>query len=55
MFFFVLAGSTNLHAAGEHALAVDDCCAIPAGLDYRFTVCSPDLELLEVTLPEHVT
>ena len=55
MFFFVLAGGTRLHAAGEHALAVDDCCAVPAGLDYRFAVCSPDLELLEVTLPDQLS
>jgi mannose-6-phosphate isomerase-like protein (cupin superfamily) len=51
LFFFVLAGSTKLHAAGEHALAVDDCCAIPAGMAYDFAHCSPDLELLEVSLP----
>ena len=51
LFFFVLAGSMNLHADGAHALAADDCCAIPAGVDYRFAACSPDLELLEVALP----
>ena len=51
LFFFVLSGSTTLHAGAEHALAADDCCAIPAGMDYRFASNSPDLELLEVALP----
>lgn len=51
LFFFVLVGSATVHAGGAHALAADDCCAIPAGMDYHFAACTPDLELLEVSLP----
>ena len=51
LFYFVLDGGATLRAGGDHALAVDDCCSIPAGMDYQFTACSPDLELLEVALP----
>ncbi len=51
LFFFVLSGSTTLRTAGDHALAADDCCAIPAGMDYQFEANSPDLEMLVVALP----
>ena len=51
LFFFVLAGSTTLRAGAEQELAADDCCSIPAGMDYQFASCSPELELLEVSLP----
>ena len=51
LFFFVLAGCTTLRAGVDHALAIDDCCSIPAGMEYQFTACSADLDLLEVALP----
>ncbi|MEO6625329.1 MAG: cupin domain-containing protein [Burkholderiaceae bacterium] len=51
LFFFVLNGSTTLHTDAGLSLVVDDCCSIPAGMDFQFASNSPDLELLEVALP----
>ncbi len=53
-FYFVLAGSVAVncgaHGAETYHLAKDDSIAIPGGLAYALMP-SPDLEMLEVTLP----
>lgn len=51
VFLFVLQGSAVLHCDGEYALASNDACAIPAGVNYRFADVSADFEMLEVTSP----
>lgn len=51
-FYFVLAGKLEVEAAGlMHRLGEDDSITIPGHMAYRFSRCSEDLELLEVTLP----
>jgi len=51
--WFVLAGTATLHADGEPSvsLARADALVIPAGTAHELAACSPDFELLEVTLP----
>lgn len=52
LFLFVLRGELSLEsqAWGNHRLGADDCCVLPAGVDY-FVGANPGLELLEVSLP----
>jgi mannose-6-phosphate isomerase-like protein (cupin superfamily) len=51
-FYFVLSGSVTLQAGGNtYPLASDDSITLPDGLAYTLSDASPDLELLEVTLP----
>lgn len=51
-FYFVLAGALSLALdGGRHAMQRDDSFAIPDGMAYRLDDCTPDLELLEITLP----
>jgi mannose-6-phosphate isomerase-like protein (cupin superfamily) len=49
----VLSGSLTLDVDGRGArsIAAGTSFVVPAGDLYTFTECSPDLELLEVTLP----
>jgi quercetin dioxygenase-like cupin family protein len=56
-FVFVLEGTMTLGAEGHEsrALAEGDAFVIPPGLHTTFSECSPDLELLEVTLPAEFT
>jgi len=63
VFLFVLSGSVTFEhtadevprlAAGRHELVAGDTVVVPAGLAHRLTDCSPDLELLDVTLPDAV-
>lgn len=53
LFLFVLNGGATLELEGgrREELAGDDSVMLPPGLGYRFTGCTPDLELLEVTMP----
>lgn len=52
-FYFVLGGTVTLAIDGRQlALGSDDSITVPAGLPYAFTDISPDLSLLEVTLPD---
>jgi mannose-6-phosphate isomerase-like protein (cupin superfamily) len=51
LFVYLLSGRATLHCAGTHALVADDACAIPAGVPYALSACTPDLAFLEVTLP----
>ncbi len=53
MFGFVLGGSAVLTVEGhpEESLATGDSFVIPAGPAYSLGDCSPDLEILDVTLP----
>lgn len=53
VFAFVLRGSMVLHVEGldPQPLGTDDTVVIPAGTVHWFDQCSPDLELLDVTLP----
>jgi quercetin dioxygenase-like cupin family protein len=53
LFTFVLAGSVTLHGQGQgaHRLEEGDAFVIPPGLPTSFTEASPDLRLLEVSLP----
>ena len=54
-FYFVLSGSVGIGVDGaSHTLAADDSITIPGGMPYALTACSPDLSLLEVTLPATV-
>jgi quercetin dioxygenase-like cupin family protein len=52
-FTFVMEGSMTLHAEGQpdRALAPGDAFVIPPGMAARYGDCSPDLELLEASLP----
>lgn len=52
LFLFVLRGELALESPswGKHRLGVDDCCVLPAGMDY-FIGAGAGLELLEVSLP----
>ncbi|MCY7308004.1 MAG: cupin [Rhodoferax sp.] len=51
-FYFVLNGSVTVRLDdAAHALAVDDSITIPGGLAYALANASPDLSLLEITLP----
>lgn len=53
LFTFVMHGKMKLNTDGYPVkdLVKGDAFVIPPGLKYRFTECSNDLELLEVTLP----
>ncbi len=53
LFTFVMEGSMTLQAEGQEAktLEVGDAFVIPPGLATTYENCSPDLELLEVSLP----
>jgi len=52
-FYFVLSGRVTVQIAGaSHVLAADDSITIPHGAPYALTDSSPDLTLLEVTLPD---
>ncbi len=53
LFLFVLRGELTLsvEGAGDNPLATGDAVSIPPGRIHAFERCSPDLELLEVTLP----
>ncbi len=54
-FFFVLAGQVDfLHGQERVRLRSDDSVTIPGGMAYAFHDASPDLQLLEVTLPDGV-
>src|SRR5207253_11523713 len=50
-FLFVLQGSAKLRCSGSHAIGPGDDIVVPAGMPHALEACSPDLELLEVTLP----
>lgn len=56
VFGFVLEGGLTLECEGRapDQLATGDTVVLPAGLAYRFSQCSADLELLDVTLPGEV-
>ena len=56
VFGFVLEGSTSLVCAGHEpfALVAGDTFVVPAGMQYSLQQCSPDLELLDVTLAAEV-
>ena len=56
VFGFVLEGSMELHVEDEapFALTAGDTFVVPAGAVHSFQQCSPDLELLDVTLPDLV-
>ncbi len=50
-FFFVLQGTVDVHVDGQHfALQRDDSITLPGGLPYTLQA-SPDLEMLDITLP----
>ncbi|MGI8722270.1 MAG: cupin domain-containing protein [Geodermatophilaceae bacterium] len=53
LFWFILAGTTTLHAQGrpDEPLGRGAAVAVPAGLGHRLGEHSDDLELLEITLP----
>ena len=53
LFAFVLSGSVTLHGDGQgaHALSEGDAFVIPPDLPTSLTGASPDLQLLEVSLP----
>ena len=53
LFGFVLSGSVTLHGEGQgaHALSEGDAFVVPPGLPTALTGASPDLQLLEVSLP----
>jgi quercetin dioxygenase-like cupin family protein len=53
LFTFVLAGTATLEAAdhGAHPLVEGDAYVVPPGLETALGEASPDLELLEVSLP----
>ena len=53
LFNFVLEGSMTLAATGEQEVEVSpgDAFVIPPNLVHQYTRCSPELELLEVSLP----
>ncbi len=51
-FYFVLAGTFDVvQGIQRYSLAADDSITLPANVGYAFESCSPDLHLLEVTLP----
>jgi quercetin dioxygenase-like cupin family protein len=56
VFGFVLEGSTTLVCADHDpfALVAGDTFVVPAGMQYSLEQCSPDLELLDVTLAAEV-
>jgi quercetin dioxygenase-like cupin family protein len=56
VFGFVLEGGVTLDCDGRDpfALVAGDTFVVPAGMPYRFTDCTADLELLDVTLPDVV-
>lgn len=52
-FYFVLSGAVQLRLDGAtHALVEDDSITIPGGATYALDQPSPDLQLIEVTLPD---
>jgi mannose-6-phosphate isomerase-like protein (cupin superfamily) len=53
LFMFVLSGSVTVRADrhGAHAIAAGDAVVVPPGVGTSFLECSPDLALLEVSLP----
>jgi len=54
-FYFVLSGGVSLQLDGQtHRLESDDSITIPGGMAYALAECSPDLTLLEVSLPADV-
>ena len=54
-FYFVLSGGVSLQLDGQtHRLESDDSITIPGGMAYALAECSPDLTLLEVSLPAEV-
>jgi quercetin dioxygenase-like cupin family protein len=61
VFLFVLSGSVTFEhtsdaglTPGRHELVQGDTVVVPAGLAHRLIECSPELELLDVTLPDAV-
>lgn len=56
LFLFVLEGSVTLHAEGRgsEGFRAGDCVVLPSGMGHRFSDCSADLEILDVTLPAKV-
>jgi quercetin dioxygenase-like cupin family protein len=56
VFGFVLEGGLTLHCAGHDpfVLVAGDTFVVPAGMPHRFTDVTPDLEVLDVTLPDVV-
>ena len=56
-FTFVLEGTMTLKAKGEadRDLSAGDAFVIPPGMAAQYADCSPDLELLEATLPAGFT
>lgn len=57
VFFYVLAGTMTLQAGAPVAQSFvgGDALVLPPAMPYALTGCSPDLELLEVTLPARFT
>ena len=52
-FGFVLSGSIELDVDGDrHRLVDGDAVTIPSATSFAWSAASPDLELLEVTLPD---
>jgi quercetin dioxygenase-like cupin family protein len=51
LFLFVLDGQCQLDCGDRYIVAAGDAVAIPAGAAYALAECTPDLQLLEVTLP----
>jgi quercetin dioxygenase-like cupin family protein len=53
LFTFVLSGGVTLHGEGQgaHALTEGDAFVIPPGLPTSLSRATPDLQLLEVSLP----
>lgn len=51
LFLFILQGSMTLECPNNEfsPLLAGDACTIPPGTDYQLSICSPDLEFLEVT------
>ncbi len=54
MMIFVLHGSVVFHTLEqeEAKLLAGDSVVVPAGLVHGFSSCTPDLQLLDVTLPK---
>ena len=52
-FWFVLEGAAVLRIDGraDRSLLADDALAVPGGVDHALVGCSPDFQLLEVSLP----
>jgi quercetin dioxygenase-like cupin family protein len=56
VFGFVLQGSMALDCVGHDRfdLVEGDTFVVPAGMGHAWAACSPDLEVLDVTLPDQV-